>query len=128
MYGLRIYGNQNYVDNSVLDDLFEKSNFVNHEPFQEFHRMERLWRMYCYRRQARDCNQQNSPVFYICFDSNIGFADYYLPGAGFLAEYEKIYLGSEEESLVLFVSNVKLCRIILKKEFFIQVLRTPLGI
>lgn len=112
----------------MLDDLFEKSNFVNHEPFQEFHRMERLWRMYCYRRQAGDCNQQNSPVFYICFNSNIGVAHYYLPGAGFLAEYEKIYLGSEKESLVLFVSNVKLCRIILKKEFFIQVLRTPLGI
>jgi phage shock protein PspC (stress-responsive transcriptional regulator) len=26
---LRIYGNQNYVDNSVLDDLVEKSNFAN---------------------------------------------------------------------------------------------------
>jgi phage shock protein PspC (stress-responsive transcriptional regulator) len=36
MYGLRIYGNQNYVDNSVLDDLFEKSNFVNHERFKNY--------------------------------------------------------------------------------------------
>ena len=29
MYGLRIYGNQTYVDNSVLYDLNEKSNFAN---------------------------------------------------------------------------------------------------
>ena len=29
MYGLRIYGNQNYVDNSVLYVLIEKSNFAN---------------------------------------------------------------------------------------------------
>jgi phage shock protein PspC (stress-responsive transcriptional regulator) len=28
MYGLRIYGNQNYVDNSMLYDLLEKSNFA----------------------------------------------------------------------------------------------------
>jgi phage shock protein PspC (stress-responsive transcriptional regulator) len=28
MYGLRIYGNQNYVDNSMLYDLPEKSNFA----------------------------------------------------------------------------------------------------
>ena len=49
MYGLRIYGNQDYVDNSVLDDLDEKSNFVNHESFQELHRMERLWRLYRHR-------------------------------------------------------------------------------
>ena len=128
MYGLRIYGNQDYVDNSVLDDLFEKSNFVNHEPFQELHRMERLWRMYCHRRQAWHCNQQNSPVFYICFNSNVGFANYYLPGAGFLAEYEEIYLGSETESVVLFIGTVKLRRIILEKEFLVQVLRTPLWI
>ena len=91
MYGLRIYGNQNYVDNSVLDDLFEKSNFVNHEQLQELYRMERLWRLYGYRRQAGDCNQQDPPVFYICFNSNVGFANYYLPRAGLLAEYEEIY-------------------------------------
>ena len=128
MYGLRIYGNQNYVDNSVLDDLFEKSNFVNHEPFQELHRMERLWRMYCHRRQVGDCNQQDPPVFYLCFDTYNGFACYYLPGAGFLAEYEEIYLGSQAESVVLFISNVKFRCIILKNEFLVYVLRTPLGI
>ena len=93
MYGLRIYGNQNYVDNSVLDDLFEKSNFVNHEPFQELYRMERLWRLHRYRRQAGNCNQQDPAVFYLCFNTYVGFANYYLPGTGFLAEYEEIYLG-----------------------------------
>ena len=122
MYGLRIYGNQNYVDNSVLDDLFEKSNFVNHEQIQELHRMERLWGLYCHRRQAWHCNQQDPAVFYLCFNTYDGFACYYLPGAGFLAEYEEIYLGSETKSVVLFMSNVKLCRIIFKKEFLIQII------
>ena len=63
MYGLRIYGNQNYVDNSVLDDLPEKSNFVNHEPIQEFHRMERVWGLHRNWGQAWDRNQQDPPVF-----------------------------------------------------------------
>jgi len=93
MYGLRIYGNQDYVDNSVLDDLFEKSNFVNHEPFQELHRMERLWRLHRYRRQAGNSNQQDPPVFYLCVNTHDGFTCHYLPGIGFLAEYEEIYMG-----------------------------------
>src|SRR4030095_634599 len=101
MYGLRIYGNQNYVDNSVLDDLLEKSNFVNHEPFQEFHRVERLWRMYCYRRQAGDRNQQNTTVFYLRFNTYDGFSDYYLPGTCLLEKHQEIYMGGEEESMVL---------------------------
>ena len=101
MYGLRIYGNQNYVDNSVLDDLLEKSNFVNHEPFQEFHRMERLWRLYCHRLKAGHCNQQDPPVFYLCFNTYNGFACYHLPGACFLEEYQEVYMGREEKPMVL---------------------------
>ena len=93
MYGLRIYGNQNYVDNSVLDDLFEKSNFVNHEPFQELHRMERIWRLHRYRRPAGDCNQQDPPVFYLCFRAHDGFPYYYLPGPCFLEKHQEIYMG-----------------------------------
>ena len=87
MYGLRIYGNQNYVDNSVLDDLLEKSNFVNHEPIQEFYRVERLWRLHCHRRQAGNRNQQDPPVFYLCINTYDGFACYYLPGSGVLEKY-----------------------------------------
>jgi len=103
MYGLRIYGNQNYVDNSVLDDLPEKSNFVNHEPIQEFHRMERVWGLHRNWGQAWDRNQQDPPVFYLCFHTYDGFACYYLPGACFLEKYQEIYMGSEEKSMVLFI-------------------------
>jgi hypothetical protein len=44
-----------YVDNRELDDLFEKFNLANYEPIQEFHRMERIWRLYRHRRQAGHC-------------------------------------------------------------------------
>ena len=63
--------------------------------------MERLWRLYCHRFEARHCNQQDPTVFYLCFNTYNGFACYYLHGIGFLEEYEKIYLGSEAESVVL---------------------------
>ena len=90
-----------YVDNTLLDDLLEKSNFVNHEPIQEFHRMERLWRLYCPGPQVWHCNQQDPPVFYLCFNTHDGFACYYLPGACFLEKHQKVYMGGKKESLVL---------------------------
>ena len=103
MYGLRIYGNQNYVDNSVLDNLLEKSNFVNNEPIQELHRVECLWRLHRNRGQAWDRNQQNPPVFYLRFNTYDGFACYHLPGACLLEKYQEIYMGGQEESMVLFI-------------------------
>jgi len=46
-----------YVDNRLLDDLFEKFNLATYEPIQEFHRMERLWRLYCHGLEAGHCNK-----------------------------------------------------------------------
>ena len=94
-----------HVDNRLLDDLFEKSNFVNHEQIQELHRMERLWRLYCYRPQVGHCNQQDPPVFYLCFNTYDGFASYYLPGACFLEKHQEVYMGGKKESLVLSIKN-----------------------
>jgi hypothetical protein len=111
MYGLRIYGNQDYVDNSVLDDLFEKSNFVNHEPIQEFHRMECLWRLYCHRLEVRHCHQQDPPVFYLCFNTHDGFASYHLYGTCLLEKHQEVYVGSKKKSLVLPIKN-KGCKFI----------------
>jgi len=94
-----------YVDNRLLDDLFEKSNFANHEPIQEFHRMERIWRLYCHGPQAGHCNQQDPPVFYLCFNTYDGFACYHLPRACFLEEHQEIYMGDKKKSLVLSIKN-----------------------
>ena len=77
----------------MLDDLFEKSNFVNNEPFQELHRMECLWRLHRFRRQAGDRNQQDPAVFYLCFNTHDGLAYYHLPGACFLEKHQEVYLG-----------------------------------
>jgi len=90
-----------YVDNRLLDDLPEKSNFVNHEQVQELHRVECVWRLYRYRCQAWDRDQQDPPVFYLCFNTYNGFACYHLPGACFLEKYQEVYMGGEEESMVL---------------------------
>lgn len=70
--------------------------------------MECLWRMYCYRRPAGYCNQQDPPVFYLRINPCHGFTDYYIPGAGFLEKYPEIYLGSKEESVVLFIIHFPL--------------------
>ena len=67
--------------------------------------MECFWSLHRNRRQAGDRDQQDPPVFYLYFDTNDGFTSYYLPGTGFLAEYEKIYLGGKKKSLVLFIKT-----------------------
>jgi len=97
-----------YVDNRLLDDLFEKSNFVNHEPIQKFHRMERFWRLYCHRPQAGHCNEQDPPVFYLCFNTYDGFAYYHLPGTCLLEKHQEVYMGDKKKSLVLPVNNKRL--------------------
>jgi len=112
-----------YVDNTLLDDLFEKFNLATYEPIQEFHRVERLWRLYCPRPQAWHCNQQDPPVFYLCFNTHDGFACYHLPGACFLEKHQEVYMGGKKKSLVLSIKN-KGCKFlqplsILQKEMFI---------
>ena len=67
--------------------------------------MERLWRVHRYRSKAGDINQQDPPVLYLHINPYNGFAGYNLYGACILEKYEKIYLGGEEKSLVLFVEN-----------------------
>lgn len=65
--------------------------------------MECFWRLFGHRQPDGHCNQQDPAIFYVCFYSYDGVTNYHLYGAGFLAQYAKVYLGSEEESLVLFV-------------------------
>jgi len=106
----------------VLDDLVEKSNLAKHEPIQEFRRMERLWRLYRYRRQAGDRHQQDPAVFYLCFNTYNGFACYHLPRACFLEKYKKIYMGREKKPMVLFVISIEAGHIFFKKELLSQIL------
>jgi len=63
--------------------------------------MERLWRLYCHRPEAGHCNQQDPPVFYLCFNTYDGFACYHLHGTCFLEKHQEIYLGDKKKSLVL---------------------------
>jgi hypothetical protein len=63
--------------------------------------MECLWRLFGHWQPHGYCHQQNPPVFYLHFPAYDGFTGYHLPGAGFLEKYEEIYLGGEEEPLVL---------------------------
>src|SRR6187399_1801198 len=63
--------------------------------------MERLWRLYRHRPQIGHCNQQDPPVFYLCFYTYDGFACYHLPGARFLEKHQEVYLGDKKKSLVL---------------------------
>jgi hypothetical protein len=65
--------------------------------------MECFWCLYSHWQPDGDSDQQNTSVFYVCINSYDGLPDYHLYGAGFLAEYAKVYLGSEEKSVVLFV-------------------------
>ena len=66
--------------------------------------MECFWRLYRHWRQVRDRHQQDPPIFYLHLSADDGLSHYYLHGAGFLEEYEKVYLGGEAESLVLLVN------------------------
>ena len=63
--------------------------------------MERLWRLYCHRFEARHCNQQDPTVFYLCFNTYNGFTCYHLHGSCFLEKHQEIYLGDKKKSLVL---------------------------
>src|SRR6187399_454787 len=67
--------------------------------------MERLWRLYRHRPQIGHCNQQDPPVFYLCFNTYDGFACYHLPGACFLEKHQEVYMGGKKESLVLSIKN-----------------------
>jgi hypothetical protein len=67
--------------------------------------MERIWRLYGYRRQVRNFNQQDPPVFHLYIYSHHGLACDYLHGAGVLEEYEKIYLGGKKKPMVLSVKD-----------------------
>jgi hypothetical protein len=65
--------------------------------------MECLWRLFRHWQQNGYRHQQDQTVLYVHFSSYNGFSYYYLYGAGFLAQYAEVYLGSEAESVVLFV-------------------------
>lgn len=99
-----------YVDNRLLDDLFEKFNLATYEPIQEFHRMERLWRLHRHWQPIWDRGKQNTPVFYLCFNTNDGFSCHHLPGACFLEKHQEIYMGDKEKSVVLSLNNKRLPR------------------
>ena len=76
--------------------------------------MECLWGLFGHWQQDGNCHQQHPQVLYVCLYPYSRFANSYLHGTGFLAEYEKIYLGSEKESLVLSVRELNLLAIIKK--------------
>ena len=70
--------------------------------------MECFWRLYCHRPQAGHRNQQDPPVFYLCFNTYDGFAYYHLPGACFLEKHQEVYMGDKKKSLVLPLNNKRL--------------------
>ena len=52
--------------------------------------MERLWGLYCHRRQAWYCNQQDPAIFYVRFYSRDGLPYYHLHDPRFLDQDEKL--------------------------------------
>ncbi len=74
--------------------------------------MECLWRLFSYWQPDGYCYEQNPAVFYVCFHPYDGLPDYHLHGAGFLAQYAEVYVGSEKKSVVLFVVNGELLYLI----------------
>ena len=54
-------------------------------------------------RKIRDRDQPHPHVVHLYFLSHNGLSYYYLYGARFLDEHEKIHEGSKTESLVLFI-------------------------
>ena len=67
--------------------------------------MECLWRLYCHWQPDGHCYQQDPAIFYVRLHSYDGLSNYHLHGACFLEKYAKVYLGSEAESVVLFVNG-----------------------
>lgn len=66
--------------------------------------MECLWGLFGHWQQNGNRYEQYSSVFHVCLHPYSRFADYHLHGTCFLEKYEKIHLGGEEKSVVLFVS------------------------
>ena len=69
--------------------------------------MECLWRLFSHWQPDGRCYQQDPAIFYVCLYPHDGLPDHYLYGAGFLAEYPEVYLGSKKKSLVLSVIPLK---------------------
>lgn len=72
--------------------------------------MECLWGLFGHWQQDGNCHQQHPPLFYVCLHSYNWLAYYHLHDTCFLAEYEKVYLGSEKKSLVLSVRELNYWR------------------
>ena len=73
------------------------------EQVQKLCGVECFWRLFGHWQPDGHRNQQDPAILYVCLYSYDGVSYYHLYGAGVLEEYAEIYLGSEEESLVLFV-------------------------
>jgi hypothetical protein len=67
--------------------------------------VECFWRLHSHWQPNGYCNQQDPAIFYVRIYTDDGFPDHYLYDTGFLEKYQEIYLGSEEESVVLFVNG-----------------------
>jgi len=65
--------------------------------------MERLWGLHSHWQPHGHCYQPHPAVFYVRLATHHGLPHHYLHGAGLLEKYEKVYMGGQEESLVLFV-------------------------
>lgn len=66
--------------------------------------MECFWCLFRHWKPDGHCYQQHPEIFYVHLSTDDGIPDYYLYGAGILEKYEKIYLGGEEKSMVLFIA------------------------
>ena len=66
--------------------------------------MECLWRLFGYWQPDGDRHIPDPAIFYVRFPAYYGFTHSHLHDPGFLEEYAKIYVGSKEKSLVLFVT------------------------
>ena len=67
--------------------------------------MECVWRLHSHWKPDGHCYQQDPSVFYVHFVADDGLPYYYLHGACFLEKYQEVYLGGEEESVVLSVNS-----------------------
>jgi hypothetical protein len=67
--------------------------------------VERFWRLHSHWQPYGHCNKQDQAILYVCLYPDDGFTDHHLHGAGFLEKYQEIYLGGEEESMVLSLVN-----------------------
>ena len=67
--------------------------------------MECLWRLFGHWQPHGHFDEQDPSVFYVHFHPYDGLPDYHLYGAGFLAQYAEVYVGSEKKSVVLFVND-----------------------